>query len=275
MHERQSISSSSETRNSKIRELTASTVHSITEKIRKALPWLHPDHLNVIGVVGVGLGSVLAAHRKEGELARNKKLTGLSLGLITVGSLTDAFDGSLARTLANEGRKINFRTGQIKDVVGDRVQELAMSLSRGVSAHQRGDRIGEMMAFMTAITNTLPSYVRSLSESQGKAVAETGKNWQGIIGTRIGRAVTGTLATLFPEVKGMPTQTIADAMIVSANIMTTLDRLSAVTNNNIIPTLSEMTKEEAQLRRRALGLCVFGAGAAAILTYAHLHKDRK
>lgn len=264
-----------ETRNSPIRELTAGTVHSITEEIHKVFPGLHPDHLNIIGAVSVGIGSVLATHRREGESARNKRLTLLSLGLIAAGSLTDAFDGTLARFLANEGKEINFTTGQVKDAASDRGQELAMSLSRAVSAHQRGNTLGEIMAFMAAVTNTLPSYVRSLAESQGKAVRETGKNWQGFIGTRIGRAVTGILATLFPEVKGIPVQTIADAITVSANVRTTLDRWSIVTNKDTVPTLPEITKKEAQLRRQALGLCALGAGGAAILTCVYLHRGKK
>jgi len=273
MQESGQFLSVSETRNSPIRELMDKPLGYVTEKINRAFPELHPNHLNVLGAVGVGVGSILAANRSGDNPTCDKILTISSAITIAASSLTDAFDGKLARLLASKGKNIDFSSGQIKDTVSDRVQETALGLSRMISAKKRGDKIGQTLAFITTITNSLPSYARSLAEKRGKPVPETGNSIYGLLGSRVGRGVMGSIATVFPEIQDVPIQVISDAMMASANIINTIDRLGIANDSNIKTILPDKTQKEAKIRSKALGLCVLGAGVAAVLTYHHLNKE--
>jgi len=248
------------TRNSRIRELTQKPITAVSEKLHQVFPSLHPDHINLAGIVGTAIGSMMAKRQNFENSTVKKKL--LSTAVLGISALMDALDGSLARVIQKEDpAKINTKRGQIQDAIVDRTSEAAMSISRIVSAEDRGDKIGKFFALSSGLTNLLPSLTRAEAERHGKIVPEAGTGLAGLMGTRIGRTATGIITTVFPEFKKIPVQTILDAITTVSNTMTTVDRIRK--GKEAQATLSNEKKEEAKAREMILaGLAVLIAGAA-------------
>lgn len=252
----------SETRNSNIRRKTAHLTTRLAEAADEYIPGITPTHVNILGALFVIGGSVAAIKGKQR----------LAFTLSTVGSLMDALDGPLARTKAKKDpNSVDFKKGQIYDALSDRTQELSGALGRAVRAHQKGDWLGETLAFATAVTSSWTSIARSYAEIQGKRVPESGKGLLGKVGTRVGKAVASIAATSVPEIKGMPVQPPIDALITVSNFKTTINRLEAIRNNEV--TLSPETREEAKDRLKALGVFGILATGATLFTYWRLHRQ--
>lgn len=257
----------SETRDSRIREITTRPIQRITKRLHHWFPDLSPDHLTALGMMGVVLGSVLAERRKRKAAAV----------ILPLSSLMDAIDGSLAREIARESpEKADFTRGQILDACSDRVQEAATALSRAIQAHHRGDRVGEGLAYLAALTNPLPSLARSSAEASGRVVPEAGRGMLGLFGTRIGRTLPNIAATVFPEIGKVPLQWGLDALTAVANTVTTLDRLR---QRRPIEAESESLgpkkRQEASARNKALMIVTGAIAGAALLTYASLRRKRQ
>lgn len=261
------------TRNSRLRETTADLVQKVTEKLHHRFPELSPTHLNLMGVAGVSLGAWLAERRNR----KKETLSSLPpLIVLSVSSLLDAFDGSLARLIAREDpRKVDFFKGQLFDAGSDRLQELTMALSRIVSANKRGDKIGETAAILAVVTNPLPSVARSLSESSGRVVPEAGKGPLGFLGTRVGRAVVGIASTVFPEVSKMPLQTSLDALTGVANVVTTIDRVHQGIKSDSFGDLAPEKRKEATARAKTLLVLTGVTFGATLFTYRRLRQKEK
>lgn len=268
------FSSVSETRNSALRENTASIIQSVVDRLHTSFPDLSPTHLNLLGVMGVGLGSVLSTQTRGENTAINRAKTVASLTLLGVSTALDAFDGALARTIAQDSsERIDFHQGQIYDAVSDRFQELFMAISRAVSAGQRNDRLDTIAALLNASTNPLSSTARAYSESRGFSVPETGHGVLGIVGTRAGRAVLGIAATVFPEIKGVSFQLISDALVTTVNMVNTWDRLKQPANQSRT-TLSPSIREEAKDRLKTLSIVTGISLGIAAFTYLYLNRRR-
>jgi phosphatidylglycerophosphate synthase len=258
----------SNTRNSWLRLKSSHAIQGVVDHLHRRLPKLSPTHLNILGVIGVGLGSVIAIKKSEEHSSRNSIFAASLLGL---SASLDAFDGTLARTIALEDPEIvNFHTGQIKDVISDRLQEVIMALVR--SLRQGGSKFGRTMALLTAATSTFPSLARAYNESKGKAVPETGKGPLEFIGTRAGRTAIGIMATAFPKVKKIPIQPVADALITGANIYTAIKRLkkSRGTTEAILP---QDIRDDG--RNRLIALTVFAGISLAATLATHFLLQRK
>jgi len=120
-------SSISETRNSVLRERAADTIGRVVDCLHATLPNLTADDLTILGAIGVGIGSAIAASRNPDDLQEYSRRTTLSLGITTASVATDALDGALARKIAAENPgKIN-PNGHILDAGSDRIQELMLS----------------------------------------------------------------------------------------------------------------------------------------------------
>ena len=262
----------SATRNSELRMQTAGMVQNVVDRLHRNLPDLSPTHLNILGALGVGIGSILSTQRNGKNLLHDKVLSTTSLSLIGASESLDALDGTLARTIARESPgRINFRRGQLYDTLSDRSQELFMALAHAVYAQKRGDQSGTIMALLNAATNTFPSTARAYAESHGKAVPETERGILGIAGTRAGRAILGVAATIFPEIHGIPNQVILDTLVTSINIANAFDRLRSA-KRQTHPPLSQTTRDEATERFKTLALFAGLSLGATLLTYLKLRK---
>jgi len=260
----------SATRNSEIREMIAGPIDGITRKLHEALPDLTANDITVLGVIGTGIGGAIAAMRHGDHSTGDKALTALSLITIIASQLGDALDGSLARLIRDENHGNVNPNGQLFDAGSDRIGELLLSITRAISANERHDSLGTVAALAAAVTSPWPSTARARAESKGIAVPETGKGAMGIIGTRVGRAFFGILATEFPEIKSIPVQVIADALTTTASIITTAQRLKTTKNDN--PTLPIETQNEAKKRLKLLGAISAVSVLTAGVTYALLRK---
>ncbi|OGD87242.1 hypothetical protein A3H83_00010 [Candidatus Roizmanbacteria bacterium RIFCSPLOWO2_02_FULL_39_8] len=264
MTERPKNLTTSETRNSKLRELTASPIQLITQRLHEAFPSLEPNHITAAGIVGTAIGSLIA-------LDGNQKAASLPVLCISAG--LDAFDGALARRIEAESPgSVDFKKGAVYDSISDRTQELVMALSRAVSANKKGSTLGKALALLNAVSNSLPSTAKAFAETKGVVVPENGRGPKGVIGTRVGRAVLGIASTVFPEVKSVPTQIIADAIVTSANIATAIERADLARKET--GTLAESDRADARVRFKALALFTAIAVGTSAITYIHL-KNRK
>ncbi len=262
----------SETRNSPLRKVTAPLTSTIAKGIDKAVPWMPTEIINLAGNFMVTWASLKAAQRNELDPRGYRNESIKAAIIMSIGSGLDGIDGPHARERDKRlPGTVNFERGGIIDALGDRYQELSLAVSRAVSAHKRGDKIGKVLALTTAITNPLPSIVRAGAESLGIKVPESGKGLFGLIGTRPGRAALGTLATISPEVKGLPIQPALDTLMTVSNLKTAADRLAVIIKGTQ-QTLSSKTRDEAKTRLIALGIFGIAAAGTSLFTWHRLNR---
>jgi phosphatidylglycerophosphate synthase len=282
-------------RNLRIRELAAPLVDTSVAWLHEQFPWLTPNEVTVLGTLGTAVGAYLA--QKDHETSPERfSWRGF---IVLVGSACgDFLDGALARLIKKEASEVVYsepgvtvtiapitsdpeqpekevNAGAVIDAVGDRLGELVMALSRANSAHDRGDLVGEILAYLVAITNAFPSFLRAQVETQGRIVPEGGRDALGFVGTRVGRFLTSTVATVLPKVGPIPVQPILDATTSLANLKTTRDRLHILTQtpaSEVLP-LSPAEKATARIRGKALLAVVALAFAGAALGFRHHHKS--
>lgn len=252
---------SSNTRNSSIREMTARPRRAIAEFLDDHTP-LTADHISITGTLGAIGGSALAVTRQE-EIKKDWKQGLVPLAITLAAEGLDGIDGVLSRLQAERyPHQVDTTKGMLIDVVNDRASELSMSLLRGIAAHKRGDSFGEVMAFTAAATNSLPSLIRANAEALGYPVSEAGDGPLGILGTRVGRAATGAVATVFPR-----TQPALDGLTTLANITTTVTRTRNIVENKDKTTiLSDKDQEDGKIRAKALTAAAGVALAATVFT---------
>lgn len=268
----ESQSSISETRNSAIRERIAGPIDRIAGALHGKFPDLTANELTLMGTIGVAIGSAIAAGRNPDDHKEYSKHTAISLGITIASVATDALDGALARKIAAEDPQKTNHNGHIVDAISDRAQELILSLSRAISAGKRRDPLGEFAALSAGVTSPLPSIIRAFSEKKGNAVPESGKGIIGLAGTRVGRAFLGIVATEFPEIKKVPVQFIADALVTGANVITAAQRLKA-SQKQEDHVLSEGERTDAKKRFKALlTFAGMSAGATALFYYLNHRK---
>ncbi len=92
----------SETRNSSLRGMSAGAIQFAVDRLHEALPDLTPNHLTILGVVGVATASTLLTLRKGNASLKDKALTAVSFFSLVVSTIGDGLDGTLARTLEAE-----------------------------------------------------------------------------------------------------------------------------------------------------------------------------
>lgn len=156
----------SPTRNSRIRELTAEPIGKVAGWLHEQSPWLSPDQVTALGLVGTALGAIWATEQNS----KNRGNRLLPLIVLVASSGMDALDGALARVSGQASKH-----GQILDACSDRIGEAAMGLARMVAALRRGDIVGTVAATLATLTAPLPSWARASAEEQGRVVPETGK----------------------------------------------------------------------------------------------------
>lgn len=263
------INSLSTTRNSKLRGATSNSVRFATEILHKQFPSLTANDITAIGVVGVTIGATLAVKENKNPNTTPFKKA-LAFGVLGAASALDALDGSLARLIVEEDPKKKNPHGQLVDTVADRIQETTLAIARAVSAHDRGDKAGEILALISGISNSAPSFMRAVAEAKGIVVPESGKNTIGFFGTRVGRTITGMLSTVNPEIKGVPVQKILDTVNIIANTVTAVDRFIVATgpvdpNREVLLPMMEEAEERSIVLAGTAGATILAAGVTYVL----------
>lgn len=258
---------SGETRDSKLRITLGPVIESTVKFLYKHAPWLTPNVITTLGTISVAAGVSLAIY----DQAQPKTLQRPIVGLIvtTLGELTDGIDGTAAR-YRQEILNINTDSvrGMFMDVISDRTQEFMMSLARAANARRRGDQWGEFTAFVSAITNTLPSLLRARAESQGFSVEENA------LGSRLGRAILGTVALHFPRFKEIPLQSTIDAIMSLTNVTLAINRAKAPHNrksSDVSIDLQELAKKRASVLTAFTVVSVVGA----LVAYGVIERRQK
>lgn len=264
MSERSNMSERSKTQNSPWRAKTenlatacAAGIYHGVSRLTKGRFKPSPDTLTIVGAVAVAAlanrAEDLNDTAKVEESVTERSLIGITFAVATI---FDGVDGALDRYLnkITKGRKSSWY-GELADVIADRFQEYIMGKSRALSARKRGDRVGEVLAWATTATNTLPSIVRAASEGfRDRAVAENGKNPAEALGTRPGRAVLGGIATFCPEGWGIKFQNILDGAATSANMLAVSSRVKDMIHSEPSDLSSE---KRLKSRQRFLALAAF------------------
>ncbi|MBI3955311.1 CDP-alcohol phosphatidyltransferase family protein [Candidatus Gottesmanbacteria bacterium] len=197
----------SETRNSPLREMSSGAIQFVVNRLHEAFPDLTPNHLTLLGVVGVATASTLLTLRKGNASSKDKALTAVSFFSLVVSAIGDGLDGTLARTSEAENPgSMNPEIGQLLDVLADRTGENAMAFSRAFQAHKKHNRLGVTLALIEAITSSLPSLMRAFDEKEGHRGPEIPPGLFGFAGTRFGRTALGIASTVLPEIRDVPVQ---------------------------------------------------------------------
>ncbi len=238
---------------SPIRKLGARFIQPLTEAMHRRFPYLTPTHLNILGIAGVSLGSLLAARHNLKVNAKEKNSDAwVIFTLLVCSSLLDGLDGSLARLIAIEDPDaidLLFR-GTVLDSVADYLKEMVMFASKAVSAHERNDRTGEILSHLSAVSSPLSSLSRAYAEASGKVVPEIGDNIVEFFGTRTGRTICSTVATVFPELSDKPLQSLCDTLIITGNVANVLKNTVSSVGETKEAVLSRTVRNKAMLRTR-------------------------
>lgn len=252
-------------RNSRIRNLTKDYMMAIAAGVYNIAPWLTPNEITLGGFIGVAGVATYAAVLNRTTKVEDTKFQRTIAGVIyTALCLSDGLDGALERYLQSiDSSRKSTVTGALLDVTSDRMQELALALSRAASAYQRGDRLGEVLAYGAALTNPLSSGVRAGGEGYADRVfAENGNNWAEFFGTRLGRAIIGGVATQAPEFYGIQVQNIADVVLIASNLASSVGRMEVILGNGPRAGLSNQERAEARQRFAVMGGVELVAGAS-------------
>ena len=171
------------------------------------------DQVTDLGMYFVFAGSALKAIPPE--IFPQQTISLISLGLIGGGESADALDGLVAETAGTVSNE-----GAMKDFKSDRKQELAMAISRIITAKYRKDIWGVVAAMLSGFTSLGPGLYRAHLESLRHQPPEAG------IGTRLTRAVLGAISTAYSEDPffGLTIQPVIDSFSTIASIITTIDR---------------------------------------------------
>ncbi len=261
----------SETQNSSLRELSAGAIQFTVDRLHEALPDLTPNHLTILGVVGVATASTLLTLRKGDASLRDKALTAVSLFSLVGSTIGDGLDGTLARTLKakNQG-DIDSNLGQLLDVLADRTGENAMAFSRAAQAHKKHNRLGVSLALIEAVASSLPSLMRAFDEMRGYKGPEIPPDLFGWAGTRLGRTALGIISTVLPEIHGVPVQELSDALTIISSLLTAAGRLKIGLSNEPA-TLPPEIRKQAETRFKALALFTGLSLGATIAAYKYLN----
>lgn len=275
MKKRNRSEKQTETRNSKLREITKYPANKIAELLHSAFPWLTPNEITALGTAGVGILALYVTRlEKEGRIDRS---TGISLlsGYLAL-SATDMLDGSLARYL-KEQRKTSHDSsvGQLVDSLSDRVQEAFAAWMAMYLAVSRKDKVWFVIATLSALTNPMTSLVRAYAEKEGIVVPESGRGF-GIFGTRVARAAGAGVRFLPQRKVGVSSaQALVDSVTLAASTQTTVARLKAVKQRDAERVLDTQSVAEADRRFKLLaGLAVITGTTTAVL-FAKLRKKLK
>ncbi len=258
-------------RDSGIRKTIAPLAEGVIREIHDAVPWLHPDHLTYGSNVGTLVGGLLTL-RSDQDRKNFFSSPEFSL-LVTAGSqLLDGFDGSLARYLDKiKPGSIDFKRGQLMDVGNDRLQEGELAIIRQHAAGKRNDKLGNALAFLAGVTNPVPSLIRAEAETNGVIIEEAGNNAFQFLGTRPGRFLLGTLATIYPKIGEVPVQQLLDGLTIAANVSTSIARLNAIKSTERSPIQTDEMTAAAERAHFLWGL----TGViwwASIATYIDLNR---
>lgn len=260
------------TRNSWLRKKTSVPIEIVTQRLHECFPDLTGDHVTLAGLLGVAAGAILAEKQNErGNVTLTDRLP--TFVALALSSFCDAFDGPMARLIAQESPdKSHPLRGQIFDTASDRLGEMAMSISRAVTAHKRSDTLGEFLAYSSAFSNTIPSLSKALAESTSHVVPEAGKGPAGFLGTRVGRTLTNIPATVFPEFNKFPLQKTLDCINILANIITASDRIVTALQSQENPELLPEKIHDAKVRVGTDAVLVTVAAISAFISYKKLRE---
>lgn len=263
---------SSEVRNSHLRRHT-SIFDEPMEWAHQTFRWLKADHLTVIGI-GFSILGIEVAEYQNRMGKYSPKLTLLAITSSVVGALNDLWDGKLARLERAEitNQKQNHhheKMGQVKDPAADGFIEGYQALASAQTAYQRGDKFGVKAALFKLRTTNLARTVKAVANSFGVAVPETysfldPRFW----GTSLGRKAPNYIATMAPEIKGIPVQAILDTASGVANVLVAADRISRIFFTK--PTLSRKEVEHGRTRAVYLGVQSIANFYASKIAEKHL-----
>ena len=226
----------SETRNSRLRALVSPPIEKavigfqaqhprITEKVTA-------DYITLTGLALTALGTYFLTRG-------HKTIRTIGTGVLLLGNLSDGIDGPWSRARAAKLGIPESTHGNPLDSTIDGISETVQGIGRICNARST---FGRIAALGTVLTNSLPRLARSLAESRGVKVAETGGQGIRRFGTRLGgRWATGIAGLVFPQA-----QPVLDTLTVAANTTVAAERLHQGLTRP--PTLSEQTRADARIR---------------------------
>lgn len=263
-------------RNSQLREYVKKPLTKIAELLHTYLPWLTPNEVTALGTAGLGAFTLYVS-----KLEKEDKIN-LSTGIQLVASYaalsaTDALDGSLARYKKEHGDdNHDSHTGQLVDSLSDRIQEAFIAWLAMYRAAEQGDKLWLVTATLTALTNPLSSLVRAWAESQGIVVPESGTSSFQFLGTRAGRAISGSSVFLpTTQVIGVSPQAVVNGVTAAATTATTIQRLHAIhdPHQDVMKLDTGVQKDAARRTRLLGGLALITTSITGLLAYKLLSKS--
>jgi phosphatidylglycerophosphate synthase len=198
------------------------------------------NELTIIGGLVTVIGAAWAHEQNKPDRERRNWLG--PLGVTTLGITADILDGGLARKQENDPN-----TGQLVDVIMDRISAIIRALLRADTARQRNSKWGEIAALAEAATLTWPSWAKTVAEGEeGKPVPEIGR-WLSALGTHALRTILEIVAAVVPQL-----QPPIDTAITLGNISSTIDRLRIAKDKSIPAQLSPDDIDRAKTRKKYL-----------------------
>ena len=191
-------------RNSSVREATRPIREGVAVFLDRKFPWITADMITAFGLACNLGGAVFSARENNPNHTEETLLWELAPDMLLItGAIADAFDGPKAEIEKEKRRKRDpyykeDDKGQLKDAMADRIGTLAKGLSRAISAYQRGDKVGEYMAYANVVTSFFSSITRARAESRLLEVPENGSDPLEFVGNHVGRTILDTISTSRP-----------------------------------------------------------------------------
>lgn len=229
---------SATTQNGTLRAIFKDPIETSAVWMTDRYPDLEASHITAAGTIGCL--AVAAIANRHPTYAR-----GLSWAHLFF-SLTDAFDGAVARIQATKRGTTTSLHGALFDTACDRQQEFGASLAQSYLAKQRANKLGQSTLLAFAATSALPSLTRGIAESRGIVVSE------GSLGNRHTRVTLNCLGYFWNE---HPKRVQAlSAIGAGLNIYNASQRLRALQPESPLQkgTLDPKLQAEAAVRRNML-----------------------
>jgi len=234
------------TQNSTLRDITRNPIELSANWLVDNYPGLRATHITLAGTAGaLAVGAIAERYPGTARLASWAHLAS---------SLTDAWDGPVARAHGKNNSRGTSLSGSLIDTASDRLQEFAAGTSQASIAFARGNKIGGYAQLAFAGSSLLPSLTRSLAESRGNVVSE------GAIGSRHTRVTLNCLGYFWNE---EPKRVTAlGAVGTGLNLYNAAQRLDSLRtgSKNNLGDIDPQKKVHAKIRLGMLSLLSIAGG---------------
>lgn len=268
-----------------------SPVRKISGMLAKAMEYLppgvriHPDRVNDAGVVGVLIGTAIAAYagsRKSDQQEASLKLgnheikaADAATAIVTFANILDAFDGPAAKVYPDQ-TKVDKINGAVRDHKADMWKTLIMKIGEIYLAHQDEDLLGEVTAAISAITGPVTKITKAHRISKDHVVVPELGLGSALI--KVPADILALASRVYPVLRKYHAQTAIDLFTSGASVETGIGRMKYDPSERPDKHHKQPTNQDVEIAEKKLKASyILGAVTvvATVGTLAFLHRPKR